>query len=98
MLGIELKREKMDGIDLAVFPADELAITGALIKADFLQPGEQGALVYLNVEGIMDEVMQRAQDRGASIRFAKTHLEECGYIAHISDSEGNKIGLYSMAE
>ncbi|VAW59923.1 hypothetical protein MNBD_GAMMA11-3376 [hydrothermal vent metagenome] len=98
VLDIQLKREKMDGINLAIFPADEEAIAGALVKVDFLQPGEQGCLVYLNVEGMMDGVIERAQSQGSSVFLAKTHIGDPGYIAHISDSEGNKIALHSHKE
>jgi len=98
ILDIKLARENMDDIDLAIFPADKEAVSGALIKADFLQPGDQGSLVYLNVEGKMDDVIGRAQGRGSNVLFPKTNLGEPGYIAHISDSEGNKIALHSMTE
>lgn len=93
---IELKKEMMDGVELAIFPAEDAAIAGALMKSDFQQPGEQGSLVYLNVEGKMDEVINRAQKQGAKVYFPKTLIGDPGYIAHISDSEGNKIALHSM--
>jgi len=97
VMGVEFKRETMDGIDLAIFPFDEeKEVSGALVKADFLQPSEQGSLVYLNVEGMMDGVLQRAQAQGSKVLFPKTHIGEPGFIAHIADSEGNRIGLHSM--
>ncbi len=98
VLDIQLKREKVDECELAIFPADEEAIAGALIKTDFLQPSEQGCLVYLNVEGMMDAVIERAQAQGSSVLLAKTHIGDPGYIAHINDSEGNKIALHSCKE
>ena len=96
MLDVALKRESMNDIDFAVFPADETAIAGALIKVDFQQPSEHGCLVYLNVEGKMDVAIERALAQGSIVFFPKTHIGENGYIAHISDSEGNKIGFHSM--
>jgi len=96
MLDVQLTREKMNDIDFAIFPSDDTAVAGALIKADFQQPSQQGCLVYLNVEGIMDSAIKRAQDHGAEVLFPKTHIGEEGYIAHISDSEGNKVALHSM--
>ncbi len=98
ILGIEFKQEQMDGVELAIFPADETGIAGALIKAEFLQPGDQGCLVYLNVEGMMDDVISKAQARGVNLFLEKTHIGEPGYIAHIGDSEGNKIALHSKTE
>lgn len=96
MLDIKLQRETMNGIDFALFPMDETSVSGALIKCDFQQPSENGSLVYLNVDGFMDEAIERAQQNGSTIMFPKTDIGEYGFIAHISDSEGNKIALHSM--
>ena len=96
MLDAKLQRETMDGINLAIFPSDEDAVSGALVKADFLSPGDQGSVVYLNVEGIMDAAIARAEGKGAKVLFPKTNIGEHGYIAHISDSDGNKIALPSL--
>ncbi len=93
-----LQRESMDEVNYAIFPAEEPAVAGALIKADFQQPGEQGSLVYLNAEGVMDDVIERAQALGAKVYIPKTYIGDPGYIAHISDSEGNKIALHSHTE
>lgn len=98
MLGVELKQETMDGIDMAIFPYDDKHVSGCLVKADFLQPGDRGSLVYLNVEGFMDQAIERATGKGSNLLFPKTSIGENGYIAHLSDSEGNKIALHSMAE
>jgi uncharacterized protein len=96
MLDTKLQREVMNDIDFAIFPADEKAVAGALIKCEFLKPNDQGSLVYLNVDGFMDEAISRAQKNGAKVLFPKTNIGECGYIAHLSDSEGNKVALHSM--
>jgi predicted enzyme related to lactoylglutathione lyase len=96
MLDTKLQRETMDGVDLAIFPMDETSVSGALAKADFMTPSDQGSIVYLNVEGIMDQAIERAQKMGSQVMFPKTSIGENGYIAHISDSEGNKIALHSM--
>ncbi len=96
MLDTKLQRESMNGIDYAIFPADKEAIAGALIKCDFQVPSDAGSLVYLNVEGFMDDAISRAQSQGSKVVFPKTHIGDEGYIAHISDSEGNKIALHSM--
>lgn len=95
MLDQKLTRETMDGIDMAVFPADDKAVPGALVKADFLTPGQQGSLVYLNVDGFIDQAISRASEKGAEVLFPKTDIGENGFYAHISDCEGNKIGLHS---
>ena len=96
MLDTKLQRETMDGMEMAIFPADDKAVAGSLIKADFLTPGDQGSLVYLNAEGFMDEAISRAESKGSKILFPKTSIGENGFIAHVSDSEGNRIALHSF--
>jgi predicted enzyme related to lactoylglutathione lyase len=49
------------------------------------------------VEGFMDQAIERATAEGSSLFYPKTPIGENGYIAHLSDSEGNKIALHSMA-
>ena len=97
MLDVKLQPETMDGIDMAIFPYSEKTVSGSLVKADFIQPSDQGSLVYLNVEGFMDQAIQRAEANGSKVLFPKTSIGEHGFIAHISDSEGNRIALHSMS-
>ena len=96
MLEVKLEASVMDGFDMSMFPYSDSNVSGALIKADFMQPNLQGSLVYLNVDGFLDEALQRAQEKGSEILFPKTSIGEHGFIAHISDSEGNRIALHSF--
>ena len=96
LLATKLQRESMDGIDLAMFPMDQASVSGALVKADFMAPNAQSSVVYLNAEGILDQAIARAQEVGAKVLFPKTAIGENGYIAHISDSEGNRVALHSL--
>lgn len=96
MLDVKLQRKIIDEMELAIFTSDENAVSGALVKCDFLEPSGQGSLVYLNVEGFMDAALSRAKQAGAEIVIPKTGIGECGFIAHIKDCEGNKVALHSM--
>lgn len=98
MLQSTFQAASMDGIDMAIFPYDEGAVSGALVKAPFLSPSESGSVVYLNANGILDTAIERAVGKGAKVIIPKTHIGDPGYIAHIIDSEGNKIGLHSISE
>jgi predicted enzyme related to lactoylglutathione lyase len=97
MMNVSLQREQMDGIDMAIFPYDEDSVSGSLVKAGFLQPSDRGTLVYLNAEGFIDEAIARATAQGAEILMPKTAIGENGFIAHIRDCEGNRVGLHSMS-
>ena len=98
MLDATFRQENMGGMDMAIFPYDEGAVSGSLVKAPFLSPSENGAVVYINVNGIMDAAIERATAKGATVVLPKMHIGDPGYIAHIIDSEGNKVGLHSTSE
>lgn len=91
-----LTQESMDGIDMAIFPYGEDTVTGSLVSAPFLSPSPTGSLVYLNVEGMLDATLERAVASGSDIPLPKTPIGPNGFIAHIIDSEGNRVGLHSM--
>lgn len=69
---------------------------GALVKLEFAQPGPGGSMVYFTCDDC--EVEQaRATDAGGSIIKAKYSIGDHGFVAIISDTEGNMIGLHSIA-
>ncbi len=51
VMQISLRRETMDGADLAVFPYAEPGPGGALIKQDDVAPVAQGVVIYLQRTG-----------------------------------------------
>jgi len=91
-----LKQESMNGMDMAIFPFSEETVSGALVSAPFLSPSATGSVVYLNVEGMLDGAIERATKNGAEIVLPKMAIGPNGFIAHIIDSEGNRVGLHSM--
>lgn len=61
-------------------------------------PGANGALVYLVVDGELNEAIGRVEGAGGQVVLPKTPLgegESGGFISWIMDTEGNKVGLYS---
>lgn len=95
-LQVTLKQESMNGIDMAIFPYAEGTVTGALVSAPFLSPSNTGSIVYINVEGIFDDALARAAANGAEVVLPKMAIGPNGFIAHIMDTEGNRVGLHSM--
>lgn len=96
LVQVSLKQESMDGIDMAIFPFEEKSVTGALVLAPFLSPSATGSLVYLNAEGMLDEAIARAVKNGSEVLLPKMDIGPNGFIAHIMDSEGNRVALHSM--
>ena len=91
-----LKQESMNGMDMAIFPFGDDTVSGALVSAPFLSPSDKGSVVYLNVEGMLDGAIERAVAKGSELPLPKMAIGENGFIAHIVDSEGNRVGLHSM--
>lgn len=94
VLGLELRRQTVDGYEMAFFPRDDRrpGASGALAKGDVYRPSHDGSILYFDVVDI-DAVLARATTRGSRILYAKKNLGEAGYIAEFEDSEGNRIAL-----
>ncbi len=56
VMQISLRRETMDGADLAVFPYAEPGPGGALIKQDDVAPVAQGVVIYLHTADLLASI------------------------------------------
>jgi hypothetical protein len=98
VLGKPLRRETMDGAQLAVFPSDKDAVAGALFAAPVFQPATSGTVVYLNAEPSLDAVLSRVEAAGGRIATPRTELPDgMGVFALLTDLDGNRVGLHAMA-
>lgn len=69
---------------------------GMLVKMDGFSPGGGGTLVYFGCEDCAVQAA-RAVDAGGSLVQDKMSIGEHGFCALVRDTEGNVIGLHSMA-
>lgn len=96
ILGINIERMEMPGMEMGVFPYEDQLVTGVILKEEGFQPSSSGVTIYLNggenLQVILDEVVR---NRGEIIIPKTTHADESGYFAIFLDSEGNRIGLHS---
>ena len=100
LLGAPLRREQMGPeTTLAVFQYDEPGVGGCLYANEKgPEPSTQGALVYLNAEPSLDAVLARVESCGGHISTPKVQLPEgMGCFAHITDTEGNRVGLHALS-
>jgi predicted enzyme related to lactoylglutathione lyase len=103
VLGKSLHREvfPMGGQDytLAIFAAPDEGVKGCLQSgADTPEPSTQGTLVYLDCSPSIDAALERAQAADAQLLKPKTALPPgMGFIAHLRDPDGNRVGLHSLA-
>ncbi|WP_347986118.1 VOC family protein [Methylomonas sp. AM2-LC] len=85
------------GIELLAFPADmnQYGATGALVKMQGHTPTGNSTLVYFKCTDCAVEQALVSQ-YGGQVQREKMSIGDYGYIALVSDTEGNMIGLHSM--
>jgi len=89
--------QKMDDWEYGLLPgAKDGVVSGCLAPADQdNQPCRNGPLIYLNVDGRLDEAVRIAGDCGGKILRPPHPIGPYGFRAIIVDSEGNRIALHS---
>ncbi|WP_020404366.1 VOC family protein [Gracilimonas tropica] len=88
-----------DGLQMAMFPADQDGVGGTIIKNDeWYKPSQtHGPLIYLNANPDLQIILDRVEDAGGTVSIAKRLIsEDNGYMAVITDTEGNRIALHSF--
>ena len=98
LLDVSLNGMRMGGNDYALIDVKDKSNTGCLVKGDGYVPSMQGVVVYLNGGDNLSGLLARIRKAGGKVLLPKTFLSrEAGHIAYFVDTEGNKIGLHSMA-
>jgi len=86
------------GMEMLSFPMDMDApgTGGMLVRMDGVSPGGGGTLVYFACEDCAVE-QSRVQAAGGQVHKPKFSIGPYGHCALVVDTEGNCIGLHSMA-
>nr|WP_324259937.1 VOC family protein [Cellvibrio fontiphilus] len=77
-------------------PMSSYGTGGMLVKMEGFEPGAGGTLVYFGCDDCAVQAA-RAAECGGSVFQEKTAIGEHGFCALVKDTEGNLIGLHSMA-
>ena len=87
------------GMQMAVFPGAGDAVKGALISGHpAMQVGVCGSLVYLNAGSSLDDTLKRVLAAGGQVVMGRVALPEgMGFMAHMLDVDGNRVGLHAYA-
>jgi predicted enzyme related to lactoylglutathione lyase len=97
LLDGKLKHEAFGPFRIACFPYADGGIGGCLVEGEGYEPSAKGTVTYLAATPGIDAALERARRLGAMIVLPKTALPgEQGYIAHLLDCEGNRVGLHAM--
>ncbi len=71
--------------------------TGMLWKGEGgARPGEDGPTVFFGFAGGFGEALDRVEAAGGSVIEGRTPIGPYGFVAHVRDSEGNRIGFHGM--
>lgn len=94
----QLHRLAVDGLEMYAFEMSQAAwgASGALVKFDGMRAGVGGTLVYFSCDDCAVEGA-RAEAAGGTLIRPKMSIGEYGHIVLVKDTEGNLVGLHSMA-
>ena len=69
-----------------------------VVHGDGTAPSKSGTLVYLNGGDDLAVMLARVEPAGGTVAVPKTDIGSgFGFFAHFIDTEGNRVGLHSMA-
>ncbi len=95
---IETTELEMMGMKLAMFPYNSSKgnVGGSLVQSKIHKPSKTGVYVYLNANPDLQIILDRIEKAGGKVTMPKTLIDEqSGYMAFLTDTEGNNIGLHS---
>ena len=59
------------------------------------KPGPGGSVVYLNVDGDLDQVLARIPAAGGKVIQGRLDISPHGFVGMFEDLDGNVVGLHS---
>ena len=93
-----LRQETFGPARIAVFPHERPGVGGCLDEGSASRPSAQGTVVYLGCDGRLDRTLELTVAAGGRIASPKVALPPgMGHVAHIIDSEGNRVGLHAIS-
>jgi uncharacterized protein len=95
IFGQQLRKMDFQGTPTAVFDYEKPAISGCVVHEDSVQPGPSGSVVYLNADGVFDDVLARVPKAGGRVVHVVDLPPGMGRAARIIDTEGNQVGLHT---
>jgi predicted enzyme related to lactoylglutathione lyase len=100
VLQTQFMDDEMDGFKMAIFDHEMGAASGMLVLGEDYRPSADAAVIYLNGGEDLAEPLQRAIENGGSVVVPKTPIDggAKGYFAQFLDTEGNRVGLYSLPQ
>lgn len=99
ILSCTMRREPMGPSEGAIFPYEGDGVGGSVMAGPTApRPSANGTLIYLDASPSLDAVLARVTAAGGHIAMPRQALPPgLGFIAHITDLDGNRVGLHALA-
>lgn len=99
VLACKMRREPMGPSEGAVFPYEGEGVGGSVMAGPTAPvPSANGTLIYLDASPSLDAVLARVTAAGGQIAMPRQALPPgMGFMAHITDLDGNRVGLHALA-
>ncbi len=100
VLGSEVQKMSEGGLEYGLLPHEEQNASACLcVRGDSggikNEPAQSGPLVYLLVEGRLDEAVTAVKANGGKVLDERQQIGPHGFRSLIIDSEGNRIALHT---
>jgi len=96
VLGEAVPRQSGGGQDFGLLPGYDKGVSGCLSAGPDQVPSHHGPLIYLSMNGRLDDALKAAVAAKGKVLRPKHDIGPHGFRAIIEDSEGNRIALHSM--
>jgi uncharacterized protein len=84
------------GGKMAMLPGSQADnVGGAVVHAEGYEPSAKGSIVYLNGGKDLSGPLARVEKAGGKVTIPKMSIGQNGFIAHFTDTEGNRVALHS---
>jgi uncharacterized protein len=98
VLAATVSKQSGPGFEFGLLPHANNNASGSLSAMEKNnRPSEHGPLIYLSVEGRLDDAARAVGANGGKVVQPKFQMGPHGYRVVIVDSEGNRIALHSHA-
>lgn len=77
------------------FDMENGGIGGGIMEMEGFEPSDNGALIYLNGGDDLSVPLAKVENAGGKVIMPKTSIGPNGFMAHFTDTEGNKIAFHS---
>ena len=98
IFGIQMDQQEMMGMQMAFFPSEDMnsKVSGSLVQGPMHKPSHDGAKIYLNGNPDLSHALSKVEAAGGKVLMPKTKIsDDIGFMALLSDSEGNAVALHS---